>query len=53
MRAISRAKYTTTAASVPSWDTAVKEAPASPSKKTRDTIARWAEEETGRNSVSP
>jgi hypothetical protein len=31
----------------------VNEAPASPLKKTLDTIARWPEDETGRNSVRP
>ncbi len=53
IRAMSRAKYTKTAASVPNWVTAVNDAPASPAKKTRDTIARWPEDETGRNSVRP
>ena len=53
MRTISRAKYTSTAASVPNWLTAVNEAPASSAKKTRDTIARWPDDDTGRNSVKP
>src|SRR5271156_2803639 len=50
---MSRAKYTSTAASVPNCVTAVNDAPASPAKKTRDTIARWPDEDTGRNSVKP
>ncbi len=50
---MSRAKYTKTAASVPNWVTAVNDAPASSAKKTRDTIARWPEDDTGRNSVRP
>src|SRR5271168_5008624 len=50
---MSRAKYTSTAASVPNCVTAVNDAPASPAKKTRDTIARWPDEDTGRNSVRP
>src|SRR4051794_22954339 len=53
IRPISRAKYTRTATSVPSWDTAVNDAPASAEKNTRDTIARWLEDEMGRNSVRP
>ena len=53
MRTMSRAKYTSTAASVPNWLTAVNDAPASSSKNTREAIARCPEEETGRNSVSP
>ena len=53
MRAMSRAKYTSTATSVPSWVTAVNDAPASSAKNTRDAIARCPDEETGRNSVSP
>ena len=50
---MSRAKYTSTAASVPSWLTAVKAAPGSLPKNTPDTMRRWADEEMGRNSVSP
>jgi len=50
---MSRAKYTSTAASVPNCVTAVNDAPASPAKKTRDTIARCPDEDTGRNSVKP
>src|ERR1700727_3107026 len=50
---MSRAKYTNTAISVPSWDTAVNEAPASWAKKIRDTIARWPDDHTGKNSVRP
>ena len=42
-----------TATSVPSWVTAVNAAPASRPKNTSETIRRWAEEEIGRNSVSP
>ena len=50
---MSRPKYTSTATSVPSWDTAVNDAPASAEKNTRDTIARWLDDEIGRNSVRP
>src|SRR5829696_861166 len=42
-----------TAASVPSWVTAVNEAPASSPKKSSETIRRWPDEEIGRNSVMP
>ena len=38
---------------MPNWVTAVNDAPASPAKKIRDTIARWPDEDTGRNSVTP
>ncbi len=38
MRQMSRAKYTNTAASVPSWVTAVNDAPASSPKKTSETM---------------
>ena len=50
---MSRAKYTSTANSVPSWVTAVNDAPASSAKNTRDAIARWPDDDTGKNSVSP
>ena len=50
---MSRAKYTSTATSVPSWVTAVNDAPASSAKNTREAIARCPEDDTGRNSVSP
>ena len=53
MRAMSRAKYTNTAASVPSCVTAVNDAPASSAKNSRDAIARCPDEDTGRNSVNP
>ena len=53
MRAMSRAKYTSTATSVPSCVTAVNDAPASSAKNSRDAIARCPDEDTGRNSVSP
>src|SRR4029453_2702555 len=42
-----------TAASVPSWVTAVNDAPDTMSKKIADVIRRCADEETGRNSVRP
>src|SRR5689334_6221596 len=42
-----------TAASVPSCETAVNAAPGSLPKKTPDTIRRCADDEIGRNSVSP
>ncbi|CNY59873.1 Uncharacterised protein [Mycobacterium tuberculosis] len=38
---------------MPNWLTAVNEAPASPLKKIRDTIARCPDDDTGRNSVKP
>ena len=38
---------------MPNWVTAVNDAPASSAKKTRDTIARWPDDDTGRNSVRP
>ena len=50
---MSLAKYTRTASSVPSCDTAVNDAPASSAKNTRDVIARWPDDDTGRNSVRP
>ncbi len=53
MRPISRAKYSSTASSVPSWVTAVNDAPASSAKNTLEVIARWPDDDTGRNSVSP
>ena len=53
MRAMSRAKYTSTANSVPSCVTAVNDAPASSAKNSREAIARCPDEDTGRNSVSP
>ena len=46
-------KKTRTAASVPSWTTAVNDAPASAPNHQVEKIRRWPEEETGRNSVSP
>ena len=46
-------KYTRTASSVPSCDTAVNDAPASSAKNTRDMMARWPDDDTGRNSVRP
>ena len=42
-----------TAVSVPSWVTAVNAAPASLPKKNAEVMRRCADEETGRNSVSP
>src|SRR6478609_4228086 len=42
-----------TAASVPSCETAVNAAPGSLPKNTPDTMRRWADDEIGRNSVSP
>ena len=42
-----------TAASVPSWQTAVNAAPGSSQPRNAGTMRRWALEETGRNSVSP
>ena len=53
MRPMSRAKYSSTAASVPNWVTAVKDAPASVPKKISDTMRRCPDEEIGRNSVRP
>src|SRR5690348_10574397 len=50
---MSRAKYTSTAISVPNWVTAVNDAPASWAKKIRETIARWPDDDTGKNSVRP
>ena len=50
---MSRAKYSSTANSVPSWVTAVNDAPASSAKNTREAIARWPDDDTGKNSVSP
>src|ERR1700756_4851624 len=41
------------ASSVPNWLTAVNDAPASSAKKIRDTIAKWPDDETGKNSVRP
>ena len=38
---------------MPSWVTAVNDAPASSAKNTRDAIARCPDDDTGRNSVSP
>ncbi len=52
IRAMSRAKNRTTAASVPSWVTAVKEAPGS-FPVSSPTTRRCALEEMGRNSVRP
>ena len=53
MRQMSLAKYTSTASSVPSWITAVKLAPASSPQNSWETMRRWPEEDTGRNSVRP
>src|SRR5581483_1266448 len=50
---MSRAKYSSTANSVPIWMTAVNDAPASSEKNTRDAIARCPDDDTGRNSVTP
>src|SRR6201996_7126293 len=41
------------ASSVPNWLTAVNDAPASSAKKIRDTIAKWPDDDTGKNSVRP
>jgi hypothetical protein len=38
---------------VPNWLTAVNDAPASSAKKIRDTIAKWPDDDTGKNSVRP
>ena len=47
------AEVESTAASVPSWTTAVKAAPGSSQPKKAGMMRRWAVLETGRNSVSP
>jgi hypothetical protein len=50
---MSRQKYTTTAASVPIWMMAVKNAPgSSPGSMSSPTMRTCAEDEIGRNSVS-
>ena len=46
-------KYSSTAAIVPSWVTAVNAAPGSSQPKKAGTMRRWAVLETGRYSVSP
>src|SRR4051794_27861444 len=43
----------TTAAMVPSWITAVNDAPGSPQPKSSGTMRRWPLDDTGRNSVRP
>jgi len=54
IRAMSRQKYSSTAASVPSWMIAVKRAPGSPPvPSSSPTMRMCALEEMGRNSVSP
>ena len=50
---MSFAKNTSTAASVPNWITAVKDAPASAPQNSSDTMRRCPDELTGRNSVRP
>ena len=53
MRHRSFQKKMTTAAIVPSWMTAVTTCRDRPSPNRAGTIRRWAEDEIGRNSVSP
>ena len=48
IRQMSLAKNTSTAASVPSWMTAVNDAPASAPQNSSDTMRRWPEELIGR-----
>ena len=53
IRARSARKYSSTAAIVPSWVTAVNAAPGSSQPANAGTMRRCAVLETGRNSVSP